>query len=80
MPNSKAPTRLPKRGLMAQIVHRAMWKHRDEIIEARDVLGLPELACHPGEVLMVSVADLVADGKIHGSAGRGRMIIEEPSA
>ena len=73
-------TRLSKRDLMAQIVHRALWVHRDEISEPRDVLRLPELACHPGEVLIVGVADLVADGKVHGSVGRGRMVIEEPAA
>lgn len=80
--NSKPPrpTRLSKRELMSAIVHRALWKHRDEISEPRDVLELRELAGHPGEVLMVGVADLIADGKVHGNAGRGRMVIEEPSA
>ena len=73
-----ACSRLSKRDLMAQIVHRACWRHRDEIAEPRDVLRLPELTNHPGEVLMVSVADLIADGKVHGSAGRGRRVIEEP--
>lgn len=79
MPNSKAPTRLSKRDLVAQMVHRALWRHRDEITEPRDVLGVQELASHPGEVLMVGVADLIADGKVHGNAGRGRMVIEEPA-
>lgn len=72
------PTRLSKRELAAQIVHRACWKHREAIAEPRDVLRLPELADMPGEVIAVGVADNIALGVIHGNSGTGRMIIEEP--
>ena len=65
---------------MAQVVHRAMWKHREHIAEPRDVLRLPELANVPGEVIAVAVADCVADGVVHSVGGRGRMVIEEPSS
>lgn len=79
MDHSARSTRLSKRDLAAQIVLRACWKHRDAIAEPRDVLTLPELADMPGEVIAVGVADCVALGLIHGSAGRGRMVIEEPT-
>jgi len=61
---------------MAQVVHRALWKHRHEIAEPRDVLRLEVLADHPGEVIAVALADCVADGVVH--AGGGRMVIEKP--
>lgn len=71
-------TRLSKRDLAAQIVHRACWKHRDEIAEPRDVLTLPELADMPGEVVACAVADCIADGVVQGATGVGRMAVEEP--
>jgi hypothetical protein len=77
--NPKAPTRLNVRDVRADQVWTAMRAHADEIVEARDVLRLPDLSSMNGECIAVAVADLVAQGRVVGAAGRGRIrAVERP--
>lgn len=66
-------TRLNIRDVHAEAVWKAMREHADEIIEARDVLRLPSLSDLPGERIAVAVADLVAQGRVVGGVGSGRV-------
>jgi hypothetical protein len=77
--NRSTPTRLNVRDVRADEVWKAMRAHADEITEARDVLRLPALSSMNGECIAVAVADLVAQGRVVGPAGRGRICaVERP--
>ena len=73
-------TRLSRRDLDAEIVWRAMRKHADEIADVRDVLRLEVLRGLQGERIRVSIADLVAQGRVVGATGGGRIRAVDPEA
>ncbi|MEA2190752.1 MAG: hypothetical protein QOI73_873 [Solirubrobacteraceae bacterium] len=71
--NPRRGTRLNIRDVIAEDVHSAMLAHADEIADARDVLRLQVLRDVPGERIALAIADLVADGRVVGAAGAGRI-------
>ncbi len=71
-------TRLNVRDLRADQVWTAMRAAADGISDARDVLRLAALRGMTGETIAVAVADLVAQDRVIGAAGTGRIQAVEP--
>lgn len=71
-PNTR-PTRLSRRDLDADRVYGVMCIHADAIASVCDVLRLPALRDVNGERIAVALADLVAQGRVVGACGTGRI-------
>jgi len=67
------PSRLVLRDVRAERVWATMREHADAIGDVRDVLRLPTLHDLTGECIAVAVADLVAQGRVIGACGAGRI-------
>lgn len=67
------PSRLHLRDVRAERVWAAMRANADGIGDVRDVLRLFSLRDLAGECIAVAVADLVAEGRVIGACGAGRI-------
>ena len=74
------PTKLNIRTVRAAFVWQVMREHAEEIADVGDVIGLKALRWMNGECVAVAVADLVADGRVIGATGAGRIHAIEPSS
>lgn len=78
--SNRTTTRLNIRDVHAERVHAAMLARADQIENRHDVLRLEALRDLNGECVAVAIADLVAQGRVVGSCGAGRIRAIERAA